>query len=86
VSLPNDFDPNAGVKAMVFSRRFWGWVLIVVGRFSFVTDGAANLVGGPASAIAADPILLDAWTGMAVMMSGEVVRWWGEKKATKALK
>lgn len=86
VSLPNDFDPNAGVKAMVFSRRFWGWVLIVVGRFSFVTDGTANLIGGPASAIAADPILLDAWTGMAVMMSGEAVRWWGEKKATKALK
>jgi len=86
VSLPNDFDPNAGAKAMVFSRRFWGWVLIVVGRISFVTDATANLVGGPASAIAADPILLDAWTGMAVMMSGEAVRWWGEKKATKALK
>lgn len=91
--LPNDFDPNAGVKAMVYSRRFWGWVLIIVGRFSFFTDGSANLmassagaVGGVANSIASDPLLLDAYTGFAVMMVGEGVRWWGEKKATRPLK
>ena len=92
-TLPNDFDPSLGAKALVFSRRFWGWVLIIVGRFSFVQDGSAHwlaqtggAVGGVANAIAADPILLDAWTGMGVMMAGEVVRWWGEKKATRPLK
>jgi GH24 family phage-related lysozyme (muramidase) len=88
-NLPDDFDPNAGVKAMVYSRRFWGWVLIVIGRFSFVTDAGASWLtstGGVANAIAAEPLLLDAWTGMAVMMVGEGVRWWGEKKATRPLK
>lgn len=91
-SLPNDFDPNGGVKAMVYSRRFWGWVLIVLGRFSFVTDGSAHWaaqaggsVGQVANMVAADPLLLDAWTGMAVMFVGEGVRWWGEKKAKKVL-
>lgn len=90
--LPNDFDPNLGVKAMVYSRRFWGWVLIVLGRFSFVTDGSAHwasqaggTVGQVANMVAADPLLLDAWTGMAVMFVGEGVRWWGEKKKTKVL-
>lgn len=90
--LPNDFDPNGGVKAMVYSRRFWGWVLIVLGRFSFVTDGSAHWaaqaggsVGQVANMVAADPLLLDAWTGMAVMFVGEGVRWWGEKKAKKVL-
>lgn len=92
-TLPDDFDPRAGVKAMVYSRRFWGWLLIIVGRFSFFTDGSANLmassagaVGGVANSIAADPLLLDAYTGFAVMMVGEGVRWWGEKKATRVLK
>ena len=91
--LPDDFDPSAGVKAMVYSRRFWGWLLIIVGRFSFFTDGSANLmassagaVGGVANSIAADPLLLDAYTGFAVMLTGEAVRWWGEKKAKTVLK
>lgn len=88
-SLPDDFDPSAGAKAMVYSRRFWGWVLIIVGRFSFVTDAGQHWLastGTVANSIAADPVLLDAWTGFAVMMTGEAVRWWGEKKATKVLK
>ena len=91
--LPDDFDPNAGVKAMVYSRRFWGWLLVIIGRFSFATDAGAGLlaqsggfVGGVANGIAGDPLLLDAYTGFAVMITGEAVRWWGEKKATKALK
>jgi hypothetical protein len=91
--LPDDFDPNAGVKAMVYSRRFWGWLLIILGRFSFVTDAGTSAlaqtggaVGPFANSIAGDPLLLDASTGFAVMMTGEAVRWWGEKKATKALK
>lgn len=92
-TLPNDFDPNAGVKSMVYSRRFWGWLLIILGRLSFITDaGAGTLaqtggaVGQFANSIAGDPLLLDAYTGFAVMMTGEAVRWWGEKKATKVLK
>lgn len=91
-TLPNDFDPNAGAKAMVYSRRFWGWLLVIIGRFSFFTDGSAGLVaqtggavGQTANMIAADPILLDAYTGFAVMIAGEAVRWWGEKKKTKVL-
>jgi hypothetical protein len=91
-TLPNDFDPNAGAKAMVYSRRFWGWVLIILGRFSFFSDGSAGLlaqtggtVGAVANGIAADPLLLDAYTGFAVMITGEAVRWWGEKKAKKVL-
>ena len=91
-TLPNDFDPNAGAKAMVYSRRFWGWVLIILGRFSFFSDGSAGLlaqtggaVGQVANGIAADPLLLDAYTGFAVMITGEAVRWWGEKKAKKVL-
>lgn len=91
--LPDDFDPNDGFKAMVYSRRFWGWLLIILGRFSFVTDAGAGtlaqtggVVGQFANSIAGDPLLLDAYTGFAVMMTGEAVRWWGEKKATRALK
>ena len=92
-TLPNDFDPNAGVKSMVYSRRFWGWLRVILGRFSFATDAGAGLiaqtggaVGQVANGIASDPLLLDAYTGFAVMITGEVVRWWGEKKATKVLK
>lgn len=88
-TLPDDFDPAAGVKSMVYSRRFWGWVLIIVGRFSFVTDAGASWLastGAIANSVAADPLLLDAYTGFAVMLTGEAVRWWGEKKATRALK
>ncbi len=88
-TLPDDFDPAAGVKSMVYSRRFWGWVLIIVGRFSFVTDAGASWLastGTIANSVAADPLLLDAYTGFAVMLTGEAVRWWGEKKATRALK
>lgn len=91
--LPNDFDPNAGAKAMVYSRRFWGWVLIIIGRFSLFTDAGAQglaampgAVGGAAVAMASDPMLLDMWTGMCVMVVGEGVRWWGEKEAKRALK
>jgi lysozyme len=88
-TLPDDFDPAAGVKSMIYSRRFWGWVLIILGRFSFVTDAGASWLastGAVANSVAADPLLLDAYTGFAVMMAGEGVRWWGEKKATRALK
>lgn len=92
-NLPDDFDPSAGAKAMVFSRRFWGWLLIVVGRLSFISDGGSHAlsgvggaVGGVANAIAADPMLLDMYTGMSVMFAGEAIRWWGEKKATRPLK
>lgn len=91
--LPNDFDPNDGVKAMVYSRRFWGWVLIIIGRFSLFTDAGAQgvaampgAVGSAAVAVASDPILLDMWTGLCVMLVGESVRWWGEKEAKKVLK
>jgi lysozyme len=91
-TLPNDFDPNAGVKSMVYSRRFWGWMLVIIGRFSFATDAGAGLiaqtggaVGQAANGIASDPILFDAYTGFAVMLVGEAVRWWGEKKAKKVL-
>lgn len=88
-NLPDDFDPAAGVKSMVYSRRFWGWVLIILGRFSFVTDAGASWLastGAVANSVAADPLLLDAYTGFAVMLVGEGVRFWGEKKATRALK
>lgn len=92
-AMPDDFDPNAGAKAMVFSRRFWGWLLIVVGRLSFISDGGSHAlsgvggaVGNVANAIAADPMLLDMYTGMSVMFAGEAIRWWGEKKATRPLK
>jgi hypothetical protein len=74
---------------MVYSRRFWGWVLIILGRFSFVTDAGASWLastGAVANSVAADPLLLDAYTGFAVMLVGEGVRFWGEKKATRALK
>lgn len=85
-TLPNDFDPNAGVKSMVYSRRFWGWLLIILGRISFVEDGGKNYIADVTNSVAADPLLLDAYTGFAVMFVGEIVRWWGEKKATKVLK
>lgn len=92
-SLPNDFDPDDGMKAMIYSRRFWGWLLIVLGRLSFITDGgshalaqAGGAVGSVANAVASDPMLLDMYTGMSVMFVGEAVRWWGEKKATRPLK
>lgn len=109
-TLPNDFDPNLGVKSMVYSRRFWGWLLVILGRLSFVTDAGAQVaaeplgdaadaltqagglaaslggaVGGFSNYIAGDPLLLDAYTGFAVMITGEAVRWWGEKKKTKVL-
>lgn len=88
-TLKDDFDPNAGFKNMIASRRFWGWMLIIVGRVSFLSTGAATassglpVIGPIAQAIAADPVLFDMWTGVGVMVAGEALKWWGERKATR---
>jgi lysozyme len=71
---------SSGVKPMIQSRRFWGLFLIMAGRGWMFYSGSNAVL----SAVS-DPIITEMFSGFAVMMVGEVVQWWGAKKATRPL-
>lgn len=75
-------------KSMVLSRRFWGLFLIITGRVWLTWTGSNTIL-----AAASDPIVSEMVTGvlfmgasMALTWTGECIRWWGEKRARRALR
>ena len=75
----NEWSDSA--KSMIFSRRFWGLFLVLIGRLWMLKTGS-NAVLGTVS----DPLVMEMFSGFMVMMIGEVVQHWGERKATRPLK
>lgn len=74
-------DWSTSAKALVYSRRFWGLFLVMVGRIWMLKTGS-NAVLGTVS----DPLVMEMFSGFMVMLIGEVVQHWGERKATRPLK
>ena len=68
-------------KAMIFSRRFWGLFLVLIGRLWMLKTGS-NAVLGTVS----DPLVMEMFSGFMVMVIGEIIQHIGEKKATRPLK
>ena len=74
-------DWSHSAKSMIFSRRFWGLFLVVVGRLWMLKTGS-NAVLGTVS----DPIVTEMFSGFMVMILGEIVQRVGERRATRPLK
>jgi len=66
---------------MVYSRRFWGLLLVVAGRGYMLWTGSNAALGA-----VSDPIVTEMFSGFMVMMVGEIVQHWGSRKATRPLK
>ena len=77
----NGGDWSSGAKAMWQSRRFYGLVLIMLGRLWMLKTGSSAFLGA-----VSDPLVMEFVSGFAVMIAGEVVQFWGQKKATRPLK
>lgn len=83
VSLEND------PKDMLASKRFWGMLILVVSRFSFLGVAGQTALGE----VIGDPILFDAAAAGLAMAAifgadafGQWLHWYGKKKATATLK
>lgn len=74
-------DWSVSAKAMWQSRRFWGLVLVMGGRLWMLKTGS-NVVLGAVS----DPLVTEMFSGFMVMIIGELVQHWGERKATRPLR
>ena len=74
-------DWSASAKAMWQSRRFWGLVLVMGGRLWMLKTGS-NVVLGAVS----DPLVTEMFSGFMVMIVGELIQHWGERKATRPLR
>jgi len=74
-------DWSASAKSMVYSRRFWGLLLVVAGRGYMLWTGSNAALGA-----VSDPIVTEMFSGFMVMMVGEIVQHWGSRKATRPLK
>jgi len=68
-------------KSMIFSRRFWGLFLVVIGRLWMLKTGSNAVLGA-----VSDPIVTEMFSGFMVMMLGEIVQRYGERKATRPLR
>jgi hypothetical protein len=77
----NSQDWSSGAKAMWQSRRFWGLVLVLGGRLWMLKTGSNAVLGA-----VSDPLVTEMFSGFMVMMIGEVIQHWGERKATRPLK
>lgn len=74
-------DWSANAKSMVYSRRFWGLALVMAGRVWMLKTGSNALLTA-----VSDPLVTEMFSGFAVMIVGELLQHWGEKKATRPLK
>lgn len=72
---------SASAKSMIYSRRFWGLLLVVVGRVWMLKTGSNAVLGA-----VSDPLVMEMFSGFMVMVIGEAVQHWGERKATRPLK
>jgi lysozyme len=77
----NSQDWSSNAKAMWQSRRFWGLVLVLGGRLWMLKTGS-NAVLGTVS----DPLITEMFSGFMVMIIGEIIQHWGERKATRPLR
>lgn len=77
----NSQDWSAGAKSMLLSRRFYGLLLVVIGRLWMAKTGSNALLSG-----VSDPIVTEMFSGFAVMIAGELIEWWGKSRATRPLK
>lgn len=67
-------------KSMILSRRFWGLFLIVIGRLWLLKTGSNAVLGA-----VSDPLIMEMFGGVMVMMIGEAVQHWGKAKARRLL-
>lgn len=74
-------DWSSGTKAMWQSRRFYGLMLIFIGRGWMLWSGSSALLGA-----VSDPLVMELFGGFGVMIAGEIIQAWGNKKATQALR
>jgi hypothetical protein len=72
---------SSNAKSMIYSRRFWGLLLVVAGRVWMLKTGSNAVLGA-----VSDPLVMEMFSGFMVMMIGEAVQHWGERKATRPLK
>jgi lysozyme len=72
---------SANAKSMIYSRRFWGLLLVVAGRVWMLKTGSNAVLGA-----VSDPLVMEMFSGFMVMVIGEAVQHWGERKATRPLK
>lgn len=74
-------DWSANAKAMWKSRRFWGLVLVMGGRLWMLKTGSNAVLGA-----VSDPLVTEMFSGFMVMLIGEIIQHWGERKATRPLR
>lgn len=74
-------DWSESAKAMWKSRRFWGLVLVMGGRLWMLKTGSNAVLGA-----VSDPLVTEMFSGFMVMLIGEIIQHWGERKATRPLK
>jgi len=74
-------DWSANTKAMWASRRFYGLMLIMIGRGWMLWSGSSAFLGA-----VSDPLVMEFVGGFGVMIAGEIIQAWGNRKATKALR
>lgn len=74
-------DWSSGTKAMWQSRRFYGLMLIFIGRGWMLWSGSSAFLGA-----VSDPLVMEFVGGFGVMIAGEIIQAWGNRKATKALR
>jgi lysozyme len=72
---------STNAKSMIYSRRFWGLLLVVAGRVWMLKTGSNAVLGA-----VSDPLVMEMFSGFMVMVIGEAVQHWGERKATRPLK
>lgn len=80
VQVNSQPDMGPTVRTMWVSKRFWGGILIIVGRLIIAADVTGNFAPG-VRAFIGDGILMDWGTGVIVTVLGEVILNRGEKKA-----
>jgi lysozyme len=72
---------SASAKSMIYSRRFWGLLLVVAGRVWMLKTGSNAVLGA-----VSDPLVMEMFSGFMVMIIGEIIQHIGERKATRPLK
>jgi lysozyme len=72
---------SSSAKAMWQSRRFYGLMLIMIGRGWMLFTGSNALLGA-----VSDPLVMEFVGGFCVMLVGEAVQAWGQAKATRPLR
>ena len=80
VQVNSQNDMGNSTKSMYRSKRFWGGLLIIVGRLIIVLDVSGNFAA-PVRAFIGDGVLMDWMTGIIVTTLGEMILDRGEKKA-----